>query len=113
MIDTVFTPAAAPHAIRRVRHETRRRSLTVASVTALTPRMKRIVLVGDLEGFASLGADDHIKLFFADASGAGAMRDFTPRAFDAVAGTITIDFALHEAGPATTWATAARVPPIP
>ncbi len=107
--DPLSTPAAEPHAIRRVRHETRRRSLTVASATALTPRMKRVVLTGDLEGFASLGADDHIKLFFTDASGAAAMRDFTPRAFDAAAGTLTIDFALHEAGPATNWASAAAI----
>ncbi len=107
LTDPLSAQAIEPHAIRRVRHETRRRSLTVASVTALTPRMKRIVLAGDLEGFVSLGADDHIKLFFTDASGAGAMRDFTPRAFDAAGGTITIDFALHEAGPATSWAAAA------
>ncbi|MBZ9937101.1 siderophore-interacting protein [Mesorhizobium sp. BR1-1-16] len=99
--------AAPPHAIRRVRHETRRRALTVTAVETLTPRMKRIHLGGDMEGFASLGADDHIKLFFTDATGASAMRDFTPRAFDVAAGTITIDFALHEAGPATRWAATA------
>ena len=100
---------AAPHSIRRVRHETRRRSLTVTAVGAITPRMKRITLAGDLEGFASLSADDHIKLFFADDAGGSAMRDFTPRAFDVTGGTITIDFALHEAGPATSWAAAAVV----
>ncbi len=97
-----------PHAIRRVRHETRRRALTVTSATAITPRMQRIELAGDLAGFASLGADDHIKLFFADGAGGQVMRDFTPRAFDVAAGTLTIDFALHEAGPATSWAASAK-----
>ena len=32
------------------------------------------------------------------------MRDYTPRHFDAVAQTLEIDFALHDAGPATQWA---------
>ena len=32
------------------------------------------------------------------------MRDYTPRAFDRAGGTLEIDFALHEAGPATQWA---------
>lgn len=101
--------AALPHAIRRVRHETRRRTLAVTAIETLTPRMKRIRLAGDMEGFASLGADDHIKLFFADGAGGSAMRDFTPRAFDVAEGTLAIDFALHEAGPATSWAAAARI----
>ena len=37
------------------------------------------------------------------------MRDFTPRRFDRNSRTLCIDFALHEAGPATQWATSARV----
>lgn len=100
---------APPHAIRRIRHETRRRRLVVATASALSPRMRRIVLAGDMAGFASLGADDHVKLFFPDGAGGTAMRDFTPRAFDLAGGTLTIDFALHEAGPATAWASAAQV----
>ncbi len=98
-----------PHAIRRVRQETRRRRLEVVEASLITPRMKRIVLSGDMDGFVSLGADDHIKLFFAAADGTAEMRDFTPRAFDVAAGTLTVDFALHEAGPAAEWATAARI----
>ena len=35
-------------------------------------------------------------------------RDYTPRRFCREACTLTIDFALHEAGPATRWALAAR-----
>ena len=37
------------------------------------------------------------------------MRDYTPRRHDAEAGTLEIDFALHEAGPATQWAEQAKV----
>jgi NADPH-dependent ferric siderophore reductase len=37
------------------------------------------------------------------------MRDYTPRAFDPAQGSLTIDFALHDAGPATAWALAAQV----
>jgi NADPH-dependent ferric siderophore reductase len=63
--------------------------------------MVRVVLTGDeLEGFTSLGFDDHVKLFFAG----GATRDFTPRRFDAQARELWIDFFLHEAGPAASWA---------
>ena len=37
------------------------------------------------------------------------MRDFTPRAWDAAAGTFTLEFALHQKGPATEWATKTKV----
>jgi NADPH-dependent ferric siderophore reductase len=49
-----------------------------------------------------------VKLFFPAPDGEPAMRDFTPRAFDAARQTLTIDFALHAAGPATGWAAAAQ-----
>lgn len=92
--------------------------------------MLRVALGGaELEGFTSLGFDDHVKLFFpsaaatvtlaspsgvsvADSSGessAVAMRDFTPRRYDVATGELWIDFFLHESGPATDWATHATV----
>ena len=37
------------------------------------------------------------------------MRDYTPRAFDQASGRLTIDFAIHGAGPVTAWALAVRV----
>jgi NADPH-dependent ferric siderophore reductase len=97
-------------------------------VQQLTPHMIRITLAGDdLAGFTSPGFDDHAKLFFPDpATGqltlptvgpdgpvwpAGerpAMRDYTPRRHDPAAGTLEIDFALHDAGPATQWALQAK-----
>jgi len=91
--------------------------------------MVRITLGGAaLEGFTSLGFDDHVKLFFLQPGqdpsilpregpeglvfpgGAErpAARDYTPRRHDPAAGTLLIDFALHEAGPATAWAEAAK-----
>jgi NADPH-dependent ferric siderophore reductase len=98
------------HIFQRVRHETRRRSLTVASLSYLTPRMLRVGFTSpDLHDFVSPGADDHTKLFFPTLEGGVAMRDFTPRAFDNAQGALVIDFALHESGPATEWASRAAI----
>lgn len=98
------------HELLRVRHEVRRRVLTVSSLERLTPRMLRIGFTSpDLHDFASTSPDDHIKLFFAGSDGGVVMRDFTPRAFDTVRGELWIDFALHDAGPATQWAATAAV----
>ena len=114
---------------QRVRHELRQRRLTVVRTQRLTPHMIRITLGGpDLAGFTSPGFDDHVKVFFPDPAtgelvwpsgplGSGTpqegprptMRDYTPRRFDAQALTLEIDFALHDAGPATTWAEQAQV----
>lgn len=92
--------------VTRVRHETKRRELVVARVESLAPSMVRVVLGGaQLAGFTSLGFDDHVKLFFpASGEAAPEMRDFTPRRYDAGAGELSIDFFLHEAGPAANWA---------
>jgi NADPH-dependent ferric siderophore reductase len=105
--------------VTRVRHELKRRKLEVRRSERISPSMVRLVLGGDdLAGFVSLGFDDHVKIFipppgatepFVPTSGPDgaeppAMRDFTPRKYDAEAGELTIDFALHEAGPATAWA---------
>ncbi|QCI11019.1 siderophore-interacting protein [Pseudomonas putida] len=107
--------------IHRVNHEIRRRRLEVLRVTDLTPRMRRITVGGpELQGFTSLGTDDHIKLLFAEtpeqqqaleAGGLGrdggvrpTMREYTPRRIDLVANELDIDFVLHGDGPASTWA---------
>jgi NADPH-dependent ferric siderophore reductase len=103
-------PNLDPRAPRRVRHEARRRTLSVKQVEKIAAHMIRVTLTGDLEGFTSLGFDDHIKLFFPDgttnAEGAPNMpgRDFTPRRHDPAANTLEVDFAIHDAGPATRWA---------
>jgi NADPH-dependent ferric siderophore reductase len=81
--------------------------------------MLRIILSGDdLPGFTSLGFDDHVKLFFPDATPTEldvngepkpVARDYTPHRYDAAANMLEIDFVLHDAGPATRWAKQARV----
>jgi NADPH-dependent ferric siderophore reductase len=114
---------------RRVRHETKMRLLQVREVSRLTPKMVRIVVGGEaLAGFVSAAHDDHVKLFFPqpgqdkpvlptptpngpvypDGAARPAARDYTPRRYDAVANTLTIDFVLHGEGPATSWAAQAR-----
>ena len=97
------------HAFTRQRHELKRRNLTVQSKTALTPGMIRVVVTGDdLSDFTSLGADDHVKLFVPIGGEKPDMRDYTPRAYDRAARTLTLDFAVHDAGPATRWAIDAK-----
>ncbi|MFC4276588.1 siderophore-interacting protein [Achromobacter aloeverae] len=96
------------HPTRRVRFELKSRRVVVQHSERLTPHMQRIVLAGpDLADFASLSPDDHVKLFFPE-GGEVERRDYTPRRHDAAARTLTIDFALHDAGPATRWALQAK-----
>ncbi|MFJ5298968.1 siderophore-interacting protein [Pseudomonas sp. NPDC088368] len=117
----------APQSIHRVSHEIKRRKLQVLRVADITPRMRRVTLHGpELTGFISLGTDDHVKLLFATtpeeqaaldnfAPGPSAsdgprpaMRDYTPRRYDAETGELDIDFVLHGDGPAATWAAQAE-----
>lgn len=113
---------------RRVRHETRLRRLIVQHVQLLTPKMYRVALGGtELAGFTSLGFDDHVKVFFPqpgqplvlpkmgpdgpvypEGAPIPVLRDYTPRKYDAADSILYLDFVIHEAGPATTWAANAR-----
>ncbi|CAN7357614.1 MULTISPECIES: siderophore-interacting protein [Ensifer] len=103
-----FHSASTPR-IERVRHDLKRRTLTVTDVERITPGMLRITLSGDdLADFVSLGADDHVKILVPSAEGTEERRDYTPRRYDAAARTLVLDFALHEAGPITEWAMNAR-----
>ena len=106
-----------PRAPRRVRHEPRRRTLQVQRVESIAAHMLRITFGGDLDGFTSLGFDDHVKLFFpeaanpanpADPEGKVPSRDYTPRRYDPAAKTLQIEFVIHDAGPATKWAMTAK-----
>ncbi|HEX3442611.1 MAG TPA: siderophore-interacting protein [Pseudolabrys sp.] len=107
---------ADPRQPQRVRHELRRRQLAVQAVEKISPKMVRITLSGgELAGFTSLGFDDHVKLLFpvagakdADGQPQVAGRNYTPRRYDAATGTLVVDFALHDAGPATQWAEQAQ-----
>lgn len=97
------------HQITRHRHDIKRRSLTVREAGRITPHMIRILFESpDLGDFPSLGFDDHVKLFVPGDTREPERRDYTPRRFDRSAGTLTIDFAVHDAGPATQWAIGAK-----
>ena len=93
----------APIAVRRVervRHELKRRHLTVTRVEELTPHFRSITFTdASLSDFVSASFDDHVKVFVDDAR-----RDYTPRRFDNAARELVIEFALHGDGPAADWA---------
>lgn len=104
-------PVPLPSApiLKLVRHELKRRTLTISETRYLTPHMIRITLTGeDLADFPSLAADDHIKILVPDEANGMAMRDYTPRSFSKEQGLLVLDFAVHEAGPATRWALSAQ-----
>ena len=89
MSSPVAAPVAAdPRAPQRVRHQPRRRELDVLRVEKIAAHMIRVTLGGDLDGFTSLGFDDHVKLFFptgrngADGKPEMDSRDYTPRRYD-------------------------------
>lgn len=95
--------------VQRLRHEIKRRELTVARVESPTPGVRRVTLAGDsLADFISASFDDHIKLILPDGGGEPVRRDYTPRHFDTQRGELTIEFALHGDGPAADWAARAR-----
>src|SRR5258705_8039893 len=95
---TLESDSRAPH---RVRHQPRRRELDVLRVDKIAAHMIRVTLGGDLDGFTSLGFDDHVKLFFptgrndADGKPETDSRDYTPRRYDPKANTLDIEFVLH------------------
>ena len=113
----------------RVRHQSKLRLVQVAHVEQPTPRVRRITLSGgELEGFTSLGPDDHVKLFFPapgqdrptlpvlregrpvypNDAARPPVRDYTPRRFDPQRCELVIEFVLHGHGPASSWAKQAK-----
>ncbi|WP_431886193.1 siderophore-interacting protein [Micromonospora wenchangensis] len=99
---------------------------TVHEVRRLTPHLQRIVLRGpDLAHFPCLGAPDESVTIYLPRPGEAAPppmtlrgevwgyhdephppigRNYSVRAVDPAGARLTIDFALHEHGPATSWA---------
>jgi len=117
-----------PGGLTRRPYPIKARVLTVVRTEDLSEDMRRIVLTGDdLEPtlpFLRLAPSDHIKLLLPDeATGeivlptfgergakrpeGAVLRDYTIRAFDAEARELTLDFVLHDHGPAGRWAIAA------
>lgn len=110
MMNNTQSHSLATPELERVRHELKRRTLTVTEVERLSPGMLRLHLASDeLSDFTSLSPGDHIKIFIPNPAGEPFMRDYTPRHFDTAARSLVIDFAVHEAGPATLWALSAKV----
>ena len=110
-VSTFPFSSTGPRTREVVRHELRRRSLTVLERTPLPGPLVRVTLGGDLAGFASLGPEDHIKAFFPGADGPVG-RDYTPSEFRPIGPSsgpeLDIDLVVHgTAGPATAWASTA------
>ena len=124
---TVPTPSLA---VERIRHTVQVRRLRVQAIQRPSPQLVRVRLEGEaLRGFVSASFDDHLKLMLPAQPGQPlvlpqpgpeglamppgverpAMRDYTPRAFDAEAGWLDIEFVLHGEGVASLWADAARI----
>jgi NADPH-dependent ferric siderophore reductase len=102
------------------------RRINVLAVHKLSPRMRRVTFGGpDLATFAWSGPAAHIKIIFPepglglgldtvavpepDGPRPATTRTYTPRAFDAKALTLDVDFVLHGHGPASEWAAQARI----
>lgn len=95
--------------VQRVRHELKRRDLTVLRVQALGPHVRSVTFGGEtLADFVSVSFDDHVKLMLDSGGPEPVRRDYTPRHFDPAARELTIEFALHGDGPAARWAAQAR-----
>lgn len=118
--------------LERHPYPVRARLLTVVRIEELSPDMRRIVVTGDdLEPTlpcVPLAAGTHVKLVVPDevtgevvlpaVGGRGmvrpegvelVIRDYTVRAVDPVARELSLDFVLHEHGPAGRWAIGATV----
>ncbi len=91
--------------VRRVRHDLKRRAVTVARVETIGPHCRSVVFADEsLSDFVSASFDDHVKFILDAGSERPVMRDYTPRGFDPVARELTIEFALHGDGPVADWA---------
>ena len=95
--------------VQRVRHELHIRDVEVVRVEALGDAFARITFRGDaLAQFVSASFDDHVKFMFDGTDGQQVRRDFTPLDYDAVACELSLEFALHESGAASSWARRAQ-----
>ncbi|MES2053828.1 MAG: siderophore-interacting protein [Pseudomonadota bacterium] len=123
MTDTSSAPGDATNtgpAPARKRRPPRR--VEVSRVQVLSPAMRRITLKGtELEGFAPEAPASYLKLIFPepgqsepdrplpDAPRPKSMRTYTPLAVRPEVHEVDVDFVLHGEGPASTWASQAKV----
>lgn len=130
-MSSALDTAAAPDVptVRRVRHPFAARHMQLLAREVVGPGFLRLTLGGaDLGGFRSDGFDDHVKLLLPapgqerpllprmvdgrphfDEGERPVARDFTPVRWDVSQGTLVLEFALHDAGPATEWARSAAI----
>ena len=114
--------------VQRVRHHFAARHMQLISREVVSPGFVRVTLGGaDLRDFHSDGFDDHVKLLL-PAPGQDKpnlptlvdgrphiegerpiARDYTPVRWDRAKGTLVLEFALHDQGPAARWATKAQM----
>jgi NADPH-dependent ferric siderophore reductase len=95
------------------------RMTTVKTIERLTPKLIRMTVTGDdLEGFGPARPGGHIKLLF-PTPGSGwnhkdpdaarpPSRTYTPRRYDPASKTLQVEFVLHGAGLASSWAERAK-----
>ena len=120
------TPAHGhtPRSVQRLRHPLKARLLNVLRVQRISPHFVNVTLGGPaLEGFYSASFDDHLKLMvplpgqpaavphfgeqgpeWPEGSVRPTLRDYTPRRYNAAAGELDVEIALHGEGPAAAWA---------
>ncbi|WP_338927120.1 siderophore-interacting protein (plasmid) [Mycetohabitans endofungorum] len=127
--DNITVQDCPERTVTRVRHPLKFRLLRVQRVRQITPTLVRVTLAGDdLHDFVSASFDDHVKVFFPlpgmdkpllptvgpdgvvflEHHPRSPARDYTPRRYDRQAGELDLEFALHDAGPASAWARQAQ-----
>ncbi|MBD7956043.1 siderophore-interacting protein [Microbacterium sp. Sa4CUA7] len=112
---TSTTPASFQRERRPL--DLRFRMTRLAARQWLTPGYVRVRLEGDdLRGFDSLGADDHIRVFFPTAAPAtveelraAPSREYTPLTWSGDEGWLDLEFAIHGEGVAAQWAATAEI----
>ncbi len=108
-----MTDTKSAFTIERLGLDLRFRSVTLAQREWLAPNYLRVRLKGaDLQGFGSPGADDHMRLFFADGPGSvermrsAPSREYTPLAWGE--DWLDVEFVVHgDEGVAAPWAATA------
>ena len=102
----ITTKPSSPPRRGRTAHQ-----LTVTQVQRLVPRVVSITLHGEsLANFTPPNPGGHIKIAFDSLDGAGqTMRTYTPRRFDPDRLELDVEFVLHGAGVAASWAAGAEV----
>ena len=82
--------------------------LTVVAAADVTPRMRRVSLIGEaMEGFEFRPGQDLVLNLPGDSG--PVRRHYTIRRFDRAESRLDIDFVLHGRSPATTWARGAAI----